>query len=123
MPLRKQYDWDTVKGFSHAMVRHLSQTLPQLFVAKSGPKNRIGKIFVDYLRNGFGATTAAAWSARARPGLGVSVPISWEELPQLSSGAQWTITNVADRLDVGNAPLDAATPQALAGPMNALGCR
>lgn len=123
VPLRKQYDWDTVKGFSHAMVRHLSQTLPQLFVAKSGPKNRIGKIFVDYLRNGFGATTAAAWSARARPGLGVSVPISWEELPQLSSGAQWTITNVADRLDIGNAPWDAATPQALAGPMKALGFR
>ncbi|KNE26220.1 hypothetical protein AFM18_18880 [Achromobacter spanius] len=72
----------------------MSQTLLQLFVAKSGPKIRIGIIFVDYLRIGFSATTASAWSARARPGLGVSVPISWEELPQLSSGAQWTITNV-----------------------------
>ncbi|WP_437340627.1 hypothetical protein [Achromobacter insolitus] len=103
--------------------RHLSQTLPQLFVAKSGPKNRIGKVFVDYLRNGFSAAAAAAWSARARPELGVSVPISWEELPQLSSGAQWTITNLAHRLGVGNAPWDAATPHALAGPMKALGFR
>ncbi|CUJ69278.1 DNA ligase D [Achromobacter aegrifaciens] len=80
VPLRKQYDWNVVKGFSAAMVRHLARTLPQLFVAKSGPSNRVGRIFVDYLRNGFGATTAAAWSARARPGLGVSVPLSWDEL-------------------------------------------
>lgn len=47
VPLRKQFDWDTVKAFSEAMVRHLARTLPQLFVAKSGPKNRVGKIFVD----------------------------------------------------------------------------
>jgi len=64
VPLRRQYEWDVVKGFSAAMVRHLARTLPQLFVAKSGPTNRVGKIFVDYLRNGFGATTAAAWTGR-----------------------------------------------------------
>ncbi|MDF8359430.1 DNA ligase D [Achromobacter anxifer] len=121
VPLRKQYDWDTVKAFSEAMVRHLARTLPQLFVAKSGPKNRVGKIFVDYLRNGFGATTAAAWSARARPGLGVSVPVAWEELPKLASGAQWTIANIHHRLDVANAPWKDAAPQALARPMKALG--
>ncbi len=51
------------------------RSFPERFVAKSGAKNRVGRIFVDYLRNGFGATTACAWSARARPGLGVSVPV------------------------------------------------
>ena len=77
VPLKRRYDWDTVKDFSQAIVQHLAQTLPQLFVAKSGPKNRVGKIFIDYLRNGFGATTVCAWSARARKGMGVSVPVSW----------------------------------------------
>jgi hypothetical protein len=72
-PIRRQYDWDTVKDFSRGIVEHLARTLPQLVVAKSGAKNRVGRIYIDYLRNGFGATTVSAWSVRARPGLGVSL--------------------------------------------------
>ena len=103
-PIRRQYDWDTVKDFSQGIVEHLARTLPQLVVAKSGAKNRVGRIYIDYLRNGFGATTVSAWSVRARPGLGVSVPVSWAELASLKSAAQWTVRNVGDRLEVGNAP-------------------
>ena len=102
VPLRKLHNWHTVKGLSQAVVQHLARTIPQKFVAKSGPKNRVGKIFVDYLRNGFGATTISAWSARARPGLGVSVPIAWDELQGLSSSAHWTAENIAERIAVGN---------------------
>lgn len=120
VPLRKHYDWDTVKAFSAAVVRHLASTLPQRFVAKSGPRNRVGKIFADYLRNGFGATTVSAWSARARPGMGVSVPLAWDELSTLKSSAQWTIANIHERLDVGNAPWHDYTPQALSRAMRAM---
>lgn len=76
----------------------MARTIPSRFVAKSGPSNRIGKIFVDYLRNGHGATTAAAFSSRARPGMGVSVPVAWEQLPELKSGAQWTVGTASDYL-------------------------
>jgi len=85
VPLRRQHDWATVKGFSHSVVQHMSRTIPQRFVAKSGPRNRVGKIFIDYLRNGAGATTVCAWSARARPGMGISVPVDWSELPDLKA--------------------------------------
>ena len=112
VPLKKLHDWDTVKGFSRAVVQHLAKTIPQKFVAKSGPKNRVGKIFVDYLRNGFGATTVSAWSARARPGLGVSVPIAWDELQGLSSSAHWTVENIAERIAVGNSVWDDHTKSA-----------
>lgn len=104
VPLKRLHDWDTVKGFSQAIVQHLAQTIPQRLVAKSGPKNRVGKIFVDYLRNGFGATTVCAWSARARPGLGVSVPLGWDELDALKSSAQWTVKTIHERLDAANLP-------------------
>jgi bifunctional non-homologous end joining protein LigD len=103
-PIRRQHDWDTVKDFSRAIVEHLARTFPKLVVAKSGERNRVGKIYIDYLRNGFGATTVSAWSLRARPGLGISVPISWTELSDVKTAAQWTLQNIADRLKTGNAP-------------------
>lgn len=104
VPLKRLHGWDTVKGFSQSVVQHLADTLPQRFVAKSGARNRVGKIFVDYLRNGFGATTACAWTARARPGMGVSVPVSWQELDKLTGGAHWNVRTVSERLRTGNAP-------------------
>lgn len=106
-PLKRQYDFDTVKDFSHAVVMHLAAVIPERFVAKSGPKNRIGRIFPDYLRNGFGATTVSAWSLRARPGLGVSVPVAWDELASLTGGAHWTAQTLGARLAAGNQPWDA----------------
>ena len=48
-----------------AIVLHLTKTLTELFVSKSGPHNRIGNIFIDYLRNGRGATLACTWFAGA----------------------------------------------------------
>jgi bifunctional non-homologous end joining protein LigD len=123
VPLKKQFDWDTVKDFSQAIVQHLAQTIPQRFVAKSGGSNRVGKIFIDYLRNGFGATTVCAWSARARPGLGISVPVQWEELEGLKSGSHWSVATVHTRLDQGNAPWSdyEARRSGLAAAMKAMG--
>ncbi|WP_020656166.1 DNA ligase D [Massilia niastensis] len=104
VPVKGGHGWDAVKGFSQAIVQHMAATLPDRFAFKSGPKNRVGKIFIDYLRNGQGATTVCAWSARVRPGLGISVPLAWEELAGLESSMQWTVANVHTRLDQGNAP-------------------
>jgi len=103
-PIKREFDWDTVKSFSQAIVVHMASTLPELFVAKSGPRNRIGKVFIDYLRNGFGATTVSAWSARARPGLGISVPVAWSELAGIEGGAQWSVKTAHLRLAQGNKP-------------------
>jgi bifunctional non-homologous end joining protein LigD len=98
VPIKPEWDWDRAKGFSQEVVVHMSRTIPQLFVAKSGASNRVGRIFIDYLRNSFQASTIAAFSARARPGLGVSVPLKWSELEGLERADQWTIANLHERL-------------------------
>jgi bifunctional non-homologous end joining protein LigD len=98
VPLAKQAGWDEVKDFSQAVAQHMATTLPKLFSAKMGAQNRKQKIFVDYLRNNRGSSTVAAFSARARPGLGVSVPLSWDEVDATTGGDQWTIENLHERL-------------------------
>ncbi|KAA8709746.1 DNA ligase D [Pseudomonas cannabina] len=98
VPLARQADWDTVKAFSKAIAEFVSGQLPERFTATMGPKNRVGKIFIDYLRNSRGGSTVTAYSVRARPGLPVSVPIALDELAGLTSSAQWDITNLHQRL-------------------------
>jgi len=99
VPLARRDSWDTVKAFAKAIAQFMTAQLPERFTATSGPKNRVGKIFIDYLRNARGASTVAAYSVRARPGLPVSVPISREELKGLRSAQQWTVANLQQRLD------------------------
>ncbi|MEX5547810.1 DNA ligase D [Pseudomonas pergaminensis] len=99
VPLARRDSWDTVKAFAKAIAQFMTAQLPERFTATSGPKNRVGKIFIDYLRNARGASTVAAYSVRARPGLPVSVPISRDELKGLRSAQQWTVANLQQRLD------------------------
>ncbi|WP_409269204.1 DNA ligase D [Pseudomonas sp. KCJK9044] len=98
VPLTRRAGWEHVKEFSHAIVEYMANLFPDRLSAVSGPKNRVGKIFIDYLRNGKGATTVAAYSLRAREGLPVSVPIWREELTQLKGANQWNIGNLHERL-------------------------
>ncbi len=98
VPLTRRAGWDEVKDFSRALVNHMAGLFPDRLSAVSGPKNRVRRIFIDYLRNGKGATTVAAYSLRAREGLPVSVPIWREELSQLKGANQWNIGNLHTRL-------------------------
>jgi len=123
VPIAPKDEWDAVRELAKRTVEHMAATLPERFVAKSGAKNRVGRIFVDYLRNGFGATTACAWSARARPGLGISVPCAWDELGAITSGAHWTIRNAHERIEERVDPWRgyAQTRQSAAKAMQAIG--
>jgi bifunctional non-homologous end joining protein LigD len=97
IPVTRRQSWDEVKEFSKAVAQHMARVMPDRFSAVLGPKNRIDKIFIDYLRNGKGASTVAAFSARARSGMGVSMPIAWDELKDIDAADQWTIKNAVHR--------------------------
>ncbi len=98
VPLEPIHGWSEVKAFSQAIAKYLAKLLPSHFSAVSGPKNRVGRIFIDYLRNSRGASTVAAYSVRARAGLPVSVPIHREELGELKGANLWTVGNLFERL-------------------------
>jgi bifunctional non-homologous end joining protein LigD len=97
IPVMRRQGWDEVKGVSKAVAQHMARVMPDRFSTVLGPKNRVDKIFIDYLRNGKGASTVAAFSARARSGMGVSMPIAWDELKEIGAADQWTIGNAAHR--------------------------
>ncbi|KRB94259.1 DNA ligase D [Noviherbaspirillum sp. Root189] len=99
VPLARRHTWDEVTDFSQAIAKHLARTLPKLFSATMGEKNRVKKVFVDFQRNRRHASTVAPYSVRARPGLPVSVPIAWEELDHIDKATAWTVATLPERLD------------------------
>jgi len=69
-------------------------------VATMAKKARRGRIFVDYLRNGRGATAVAPYSTRALPLTSVSTPLGWDELSEGVRADHFRIDNLRQRLDV-----------------------
>jgi bifunctional non-homologous end joining protein LigD len=124
--LRPEEDYPATNQFSRAVVEHMARTIPQRFVAKSGPANRVGRIFIDFLRNGQSQSTCEAYSARARPGMGVAMPVGWDELARIEGPAHFTLGNAIEHLRAQRADPWAGywkRPQRLAGAMKKLGLR
>jgi bifunctional non-homologous end joining protein LigD len=98
VPLVRRAGWDEVKEFSKQLAEALMREYPDRYVAVMSKARRRGKIFVDYLRNGRGATAICPYSTRARAGAPVSVPIHWDELTADLQPNQFTIRNLPQRL-------------------------
>lgn len=98
LPLRPACAWDIVREFAHAVAAALADSHPLQFTAVMSKARRANKIFIDYLRNGKGATAVASYSLRGRPGAPVAVPLRWEELSKIKSGAQFDLKTLPARL-------------------------
>ena len=98
VPLDPGADWDTVKTFARGFAEAMAALHPLEFVATATKRFRRGKIYVDYLRNGRGATAVASYSLRSRPGAPVAVPLRWEELGKIKSGNAFDLRSVPKRL-------------------------
>jgi bifunctional non-homologous end joining protein LigD len=94
VPLNPPVPWPTVKAFAKGLAEAMAVAEPQRFLSTSTLKLRPKKIFIDYLRNGRGATAVASYSLRGRPGAPVAFPLAWPELEQLKRGDAYTLRNV-----------------------------
>lgn len=99
VPVEPDVEWDQAKEFCHQVALNLATAEPDRYVANMSKAKRKGRIFVDYLRNGQGATSVAAYSTRARAGAPVSMPITWDELDHLPAFNHYTISNARSYLD------------------------
>ena len=98
IPLTPKLGWDEVKAFAKWVADSLVAQRPQDFTANMAKRARRGRIYIDYLRNGRGATAVGAYSPRARPGAPVSTPVSWEEVEQGVRPDEFTVETVPQRL-------------------------
>ncbi|MFD0715523.1 non-homologous end-joining DNA ligase [Paenibacillus sp. GCM10027626] len=80
VPLKPVMSWDTLHGFARRVAEVMEQKWPDRYTSNARKANRAGKIFIDWIRNGRGATSIAPYSIRARKGAKVSMPIAWDEL-------------------------------------------
>jgi len=97
-PLKPGADWETVKGFAKAMAEAMAADSPDRYVSVVSKAKRKGRILVDYLRNGRGATAVVPYSTRARAGATVAMPLAWNELGPDIKSDHFTVENAVARL-------------------------
>ena len=99
VPLEPKSDWDGVKAFARGLSETVAAADPEHLTTNMSKKNRVGKLFIDYLRNSRGATAIANYSTRSRQGAPVAVPLRWDELSQLKASNAYDIDTVRRRLN------------------------
>lgn len=97
IPFKPSADWQTFNDFAKNIALVMEQKWPEKYTSNMRKDKRKGKIFIDWLRNGKGATAVAPYSLRARKNAPISMPIYWEELDTVTPN-QFTISNFYERI-------------------------
>ena len=98
VPLEPGHSWEAHKDFARRFAEALALAESERFVATMSKAKRVGKIFIDWLRNQRGATAVLPYSARAREGAPVAVPVTWGELDGFENAHPWSIGDGAELL-------------------------
>ena len=99
VPVAPRLGWDAVKLFTQHIADHFAAVSPERFTSNMSKAQRKGRIFIDYLRNGRGATAIAPFSMRARAGATVATPVGWDELAKGVDPTSFTVRTIPARLD------------------------
>ena len=97
-PVRRGRSWNTHKAFAHALVLALEREQPRRYTTNARKVQRKGRLFLDYLRNGRGATAVVPYSTRARSEATVATPLAWSELERGADPRDYTVYSVPKRL-------------------------
>ena len=97
IPLKRVHTFEFTRAFARDLAALLVYRYPKKLTLQMSIKKRGKRIFVDYLRNGFGATGAAPYAVRAHEGAPVATPIAWSELAAITP-EKYTIKTIFRRL-------------------------
>jgi bifunctional non-homologous end joining protein LigD len=98
VPLRPEQAWDPVHDFCKSFAEAMSAAQPDRYLAHVKIADRRGRILIDWLRNGLGATAVASFSPRARSNAGVATPLAWNEVTSSLDLGAFTLRTVPERL-------------------------
>lgn len=99
VPLGGKYSFDQARDFVHLISLRTHEMLPNTTSLERMPKNRPGRVYLDYLQNRKGATMAAPYSIRPVAAASVSTPLSWDEVENGVKPEDFTINNMPERLE------------------------
>jgi bifunctional non-homologous end joining protein LigD len=99
VPMIPSMEWERAKALCKGVADAMAADSPHRYVEHMAKGARKGRVFVDYLRNGRGATAVAAYSTRARPGATISTPLDWSELSEAVKSDHFRFSNIGRRLD------------------------
>jgi bifunctional non-homologous end joining protein LigD len=102
VPLEPVAEWEQVREFAKAFCTTLAEAAPDRFTVALPKKERRSRIFLDFLRNQRTATAIQPYSARARAGMPVAAPVTWDELPDVDRADAFTIADVEKLLKRAN---------------------
>ncbi len=113
VPLIRKHEFKEVKEFADACAQLLVKQQPQELTVEFSKKKREQRIFIDTLRNQYGATSVAPYSVRAQPNAPVATPLFWDELNNPALRAQtYTIESMQERLEILKDPWNGLKNQA-----------
>ncbi|MFC7396715.1 hypothetical protein ACFQU1_05850 [Chelatococcus sp. GCM10030263] len=98
VPFDRRMDWDGAHAYCRRLAERMARTAPDRYTTSANLSARRGRLFIDWLRNGRGATAVGAFSPRARPGFPVAAPVTWRDVERGMRPDAFTIGNVPQRL-------------------------
>jgi bifunctional non-homologous end joining protein LigD len=99
VPLDGKLGFDEVWSFGNQVGALLVRRDPEHLTQEFSKVDRKGRIYVDTGRNGYGATFAAAYAVRPKPGAPVSAPCTWDEVASGQAAPRtFTLRGMASRV-------------------------
>ncbi|HEY6004966.1 MAG TPA: DNA ligase D [Anaeromyxobacter sp.] len=105
VPLGGQLTHEQSRSLGELLARAIEADLPDVSTTARAVGARGGRVYLDFMQNGFGKTIAAPYTVRPRPGAPVSVPLRWSEVNARLDPARFTIRTAPARAAKGRDPL------------------